>query len=279
LPDDFRYITAITKPQILKMLENRVIQYELFTEKVCEVTDNGVRYILRRNPMRAEDMAMMRASKQSKVDALARELTRYLAQHPRAKVDTAMKNIRAKIHTLKIGKWLHAVAGDREIHLTVDDAVLEQEALLDGCYVITSDVPGHTADAQALHDRYCDLESVERAFRTMKTTHLEMRPVFVRKESSTCGHAFVVMLALLLQRRLEECWADMDVTVKEGLDELGSIPMEDINLGSTTIRKIPTPNALGRQLLEKAGVTLPEVLPVRKANVHTKKKLPSERIK
>ena len=71
LPDDFRYITAITKPQILKMLEEQVIQYELFTERVCEVEKNGVRYILRRNPMRVEQIAMSRQAKHASVEKLS----------------------------------------------------------------------------------------------------------------------------------------------------------------------------------------------------------------
>lgn len=279
LPDDFRYITAITKPQILKMLANRVIQYDLFTDKVLEVIDVDVRYVLRRNPVRARELSGNRTSKQAKIDALAQELTQYLVEHPRAKVETARKAIQAKINTLKIGGWLRVEVMDRKVFAVTDEQALEQEALLDGCYVIKSDVPATAADAQVLHDRYCDLENVERAFRTMKTTHLDMRPVFVRKEESTRGHVFVVMLALLLQRHLEECWAGLDLTVEEGLDELGAIPEEEIKLGTATVRRIPIPNEVGRQLLEKAGVELPEVLPARTASVHTKKKLTTDRLK
>jgi transposase len=279
LPEDFRYITAITKPQILKMLEDRVIQYELFTDKVCEVEYNGARYVLRRNPIRAEEMAMTRESKRASVERLSQDLTRYLAEHGKASVDVALKKATAKIQKLKAGKWLRVIAGQRAITVETDEAALLQEALLDGCYVIKSDVSKDNADAETLHERYCDLENVERAFRTMKTTHLEMRPVFVRKEQSTRGHAFVVMLALLLQRELEECWADMDITVQEGIDELAAIHVEEIKMGEATIRKIPTPNEIGKQLLEKTGVDLPLVLPARTANVHTKKKLPSERLK
>ncbi len=278
LPDDFRYITAITKPQILKMLEEKVIQYELFTEHVCEVEKNGVRYILRRNPMRAEQLAMTRQAKQSAVEKLSMERSKYLAEHRRASAEAALKKVSAKIKTLKCDKWLVATANQRAITIDKKQDALEQIALLDGCYVIKSDVPKQMAEASTLHDRYCDLENVERAFRTMKSVHLEMRPVFVRKEQSTKGHAFVVMLALLLQRELEGCWADLDVTVEEGIDELASIHMEEIQIGDIGIQNIPTPNMIGKQLLEKAGITMPSVLPSRTANVHTKKKLPSERI-
>lgn len=118
---------------------------------------------------------------------------------------------------------------------------------------------------------------VERAFRTIKTTHLEMRPVFVRKEPRTRGHVFVVMLALLLQRELERCWIDMDLTIEEGIDELAAIHMQEVSLGNIQIQNIPTPNTLGKQLLKKADIVLPTLLPSKTANVHTKKKLPSER--
>ncbi len=277
LPDDFRYITAMTKPQILKMLEDCVIQYELFTERVCEVEKDGIRYILRRNPMRAEQIAVTRQEKHAAVEKISMERNKYLAEHSKASVEAALKKVSVKIKRLKCDKWLFATASHRVITIDKDKDALEQVALLDGCYVVKSDVSKDKAEAQTLHDRYCDLEKVERAFRTMKSAHLEMRPVFVRKEESTKGHAFVVMLALLLQRELEGCWADLDITVEEGIDELPSIHMEEIHIGSTSIQNIPIPNRTGKQLLEKARVTLPSVLPSRTANVHTKKKLPSER--
>ena len=187
--------------------------------------------------------------------------------------------MRGKINKLKCSDWLFAIASDRVITIERDENALEQIALLDGCYVIKSDVPKENAEAKILHDRYCDLENVERTFRTMKSVHLELRPIFVRKEENTKGHAFVVMLALLLQRELEACWTDLDITVKEGIDELTSIRMEEIHMEGTSIQNIPRPDMLGKQLLKRAGITLPSMLPTRTTNVHTKKKLPSERIR
>ena len=279
LPEDFRYITAITKPQIQKMLSEGTLQYELFTDHVCEVEDDSVRYILRRNPIRAEQIAMSRESKRDSIVIAAEERTKYLTEHPRAKVSKALEKVTAKIKKLKADKWLTATEKDRVISIETDEDALSQAALLDGCYVVKSDVPKDDADAQTLHDRYCDLEMVERSFRTMKTSHLEMRPVFVTKIVSTQGHVFVVMLALLLQRELERCWVDMDITVEEGIGELASIHMQEIKLGGAIIQNIPNPTKLGKQLLDRAAVTLPTVLPKTTANVHTKKKLLSERKK
>ena len=111
----------------------------------------------------------------------------------------------------------------------------------------------------------------------MKTTHLEMRPVFVKKKESTEGHVFVVMLALLLQRSVEQAWSEMDITIEEGLDELGAIHMQEVRLGDICLQNIPKSNKIGQQLLKKAGVKLPPALPKIMANVDTKKKLQSER--
>ena len=277
LPDDFRYITAITKPQIQKMLSEGKLQYELFNEKICEIKDDGIRYVLRRNPIRAEQMAESRESKLSSIMKVAEKQTLYLTEHPGADAAKALGKVIAKIEKLKAAKWLTAEEQERVISVNKDDEALSKVALLDGCYVIKSDVTEDEADAQTLHDRYCDLEMIERTFRTMKTTHLEMRPVFVKKKTSTQGHAFVVMLALLLQRELERCWKHIDVSVEEGINELASIHFQDLTLGNKTVQNIPSPTKLGRQLLEGVAVVLPSVFPKVKANVHTTKKLPPER--
>ena len=108
---------------------------------------------------------------------------------------------------------------------------------------------------------------------------LGLRPLFVRKEESTKRHVLVVMLALLLQRELERCWRDLDTTVKEGIDELGAISVQEVQLGKASVQNIPTPDKTGRQLLKKIDVQLPAVLPMRKARVDTTKKLQSERIR
>ena len=57
LPEGFHYITAITKPQIEALVNKGILQLGLFEDKLCEVQENGVRYILRRNPVRAEEMS------------------------------------------------------------------------------------------------------------------------------------------------------------------------------------------------------------------------------
>ena len=102
LPDDFRYITAITKPQIQKMLSEGTLQYELFADDICEVVDDSIRYILRRNPMRAGQIARTRESKFNSIVEKAEERTKYLAEHKGADESKALEKVIAKIKKLVI---------------------------------------------------------------------------------------------------------------------------------------------------------------------------------
>ena len=135
-------------------------------------------------------------------------------------LETALREINQKLEKLKCG-WLTAsVAGNRNeaasenekekessekprrLCLRKDEEKLSELSRLDGCYVITTDLPSEDICAQDVHAYYKDLAKVERAFRESKTGHLELRPIHVRKEKTTRGHVFVVMLAYLLRREL-----------------------------------------------------------------------------
>ncbi|TLN00130.1 IS1634 family transposase, partial [bacterium] len=221
--EQFHYITAITKPQIEKLLRQGVFQMGLFEEKLAEVTDGGVRYILRRNSERAKELARSREAKLARVRALLSQKNQYLAEHRRASVAVARRDIQEKIEQLKIEEWVKLESRESNLELVIDDQALEEAAKLDGCYVIKTDLPADMASAKTVHDRYKDLAEVERAFRTFKSGHLQVRPTFVRTEASTRGHVFVVMLAYLLEQELEQYWRGLDTTVAEGIDELGSL--------------------------------------------------------
>ena len=98
--------------------------------------------------------------------------------------------------------------------LTVDQEALTELARLDGCYALRTDLPKAVDRKGVVHDRYKDLAQVEWAFRDSKSVHLEMRPVYLRAENRTRGHAVVVMLAYLMAQELRRRWRDIDLTVQ-----------------------------------------------------------------
>jgi hypothetical protein len=275
----FHYITAITKPQIRSLIQKGVFQLGLFDQGLCEVEDQGVRYVLRRNPLRAEEMAATRASKLAALRGLAEAQNRYLAEHPRASQHVAWKTVLEKAERLALGAWVTVTCAERRVQVAVDEAYVAELAELDGCYALKTDLPAAAADTQAVHDRYKDLALVESAFRTCKTSHLEVRPVYVRTEASTRGHVLVVMLAYLIVRELKRAWRELNVTVPEGLAELGRICAMELSVkGGGACLRVPEPSPQGQALLAALNLKLPAALPRSSVKVDTKKKLAKHRL-
>jgi len=276
----FHYITALTKPQVERLLKDQILQLALFTAQVCEVEHAGLRYIVRRNPLRAEEMAAVRCEKQRSMEQWVAKKNGYLAAHPRAQAAVALRECRTKLTRLKIDAWLTGEIEGRTLALRVDAEAQREAAKLDGCYVLTTDLPRAVAGTEVVHARYKDLTLVEQAFRTCKTAHLEVRPVYVRTAASTRGHVLVVMLAYIIIRALRQAWAHLDLTVEEGIAQLAMLCAMDVQLqGHGTFCRIPQPRASSQRLLEAVGTHLPDALLQRTARVVTRKQLPERRKK
>jgi len=276
----FHYITAITKPQIESLLDKSVIQMTLFDQHLAEVeTEDGIRYILRRNPDRAAQIKLTRESKLAGLEQMVTKQNNYLAEHSRASVDVSLRKINQRCEKLKVSKWVKANASERKIFLSIEKQALAEIEKLDGCYVLKTDLNKRIANKETIHCRYKDLAHVEWAFRTSKTVQLELRPVNVRLASRTRGHAFVVMLAYRIVQELANRWNRINLTVQEGIDELKTLcAMEILVAGKPRCNKIPQPRASVKQLLNAASARLPVVLPNKGIRVASRKKLPENRI-
>lgn len=254
---DFFYITAITKPQIEVLLRNGVLQMGLFDTQVMEIFDDSVRYILRRNPERGRNMAKSRQDKLQKVIAKARELSLYLAAHPAAKVENAVNKVVDLTNKLVISQWVQVSAQDRIITVSVDEERLREVSKLDGCYVIKTNVSKDQLSTEQVHQKYRDLSVVERAFRTIKTGYLEIRPIFLRKEKRTRGHVFVTMLAFLLVYRFRKKTAHLQMPLDNMIDSLEKIHTVTLSLPSSTIKRIPEPPEHKAAILQALKIQLP----------------------
>src|SRR5262244_2703908 len=276
----FHYMTAITKPQIDKLLRTGTLQMDLFEQEVAEVlADEGIRYVLRRNPVRAQEVQDTRHAKLTTLQALVAKYNQYLTDHPRAKPQGAWQKLVARATTLRIADWVELTVAERTITLTVLEDAQREAAKLDGCYVLKTDLTPAQAPKEMVHDRYKDLASVEQAFRSCKTVHLEVRPIFLRLEARTRAHAFVVMLAYQIIRYLASCWNAFDVTVAEGLHALTTLCLVEVSPhNAPSYHCIPTPRDAIARLLHSADIKLPKVFALSGTHVSTKKKLPSERL-
>src|SRR5262249_55473739 len=143
--------------------------------------------------------------------------------------------------------------------LHVNTSAQQDEAKLDGCYVLKTDLTPAQAPKAMVHDRYKDLASVEHAFRTCKTAHLEVRPIFLRLEAPTPAHAFVVMLAYQIIQYLTACWSALDCTVEEGLQALATLCLIKVSSqNAPSSHCIPTPRDAIAHLLHHADIKLPK---------------------
>jgi Transposase DDE domain len=276
----FHYITAITKPQMEKLLRTGTFQMELFEQELAEVfADEGVRYVLRRNPVRAQEVRDKRQAKLGTLQALVAKHNHYLTEHPRADASGALQKLVVRATTLRLADWVELTLEGRAITLTVNASAQQEAAKLDGCYVLKTDLTPSQAPKEIVHDRYKDLASVEQAFRSCKTVHLEVRPIFLRLEARTRAHALVVMLAYQIIRYLASCWNAFDVTVEEGLHALTTLCLVEVAPhNAPSYHCIPTPRAAIAQLLYSADIKLPKAFSLSGTRVSTKKKLQSERL-
>jgi hypothetical protein len=273
-------ITAMTKPQIETLLQHGTLHMDLCDQALAEVrADEGIRYVLRRHPVRAQEVRDTRHAKLAKLRAQVAKKNQYLTDHPRAKAQGAVQKLVASAKQLRIADWVELTVTERSITLTINEDAQREAAKLDGCYVLKTDLTPHQADQEIVHDRYKDLASVEQAFRTCKTAHLEVRPIFLRLEARTRAHAFVVMLASLMSQYLASCWSAYDVTVAEGLHALTTLCLVEVApQHAASYHCIPTPRDTIARLLHSADITLPKAFSLSGVRVSTKKKLQSERM-
>jgi transposase len=114
------------------------------------------------------------------------------------------------------------------------------------------------ASSKELHDRYKDLAMLEHAFRTMKTSFEETRPVYVRKEKRTRGHLFVCTLAYLTIRYIWNKCKDLGFTQKYLIESLDKIQYIEYNYSNMCIKTLPSKFSEDQtMILSRLNIKLP----------------------
>jgi hypothetical protein len=237
--EGMRYITALTDPQTRKLIGERVIEPELFDEEPADIEHQGRRLILRLNPEVRERERQRRADQLARLQQEVDEGNRKLQDSPRSRPATLFKKAQGWINRYHFGKWMKVTGEGRRVVLTENKQAREQAELLDGCYVIVTDLPARVCGEKTVCERYMSLQKVERDIRTLKTGQLELRPIYLRKAARTEGHALVTMLALKLVRRLDSLAAPLGLTVDDLLDRLGAIRLPGIGPPGLELWRLP----------------------------------------
>jgi hypothetical protein len=206
VPTGLDWITALRAPAIQQLaVDGGPLQLSLFDERdLAEIESPdfpGERLIVCKNPALAEERARKRnelldATEQDLKDIQAR-MTR-----PRAPLRGAANiglKVGAVLHRRKVAKHFQITITDNALSFTRDHAAIAAEAALDGFYVLRTSVPAAALDAAATVRAYKSLAGVERAFRSLKTVDLDIRPIFHWASPRVRAHVFLCMLAYHLE--------------------------------------------------------------------------------
>ena len=222
------WITALTATQIRKLLEAKALQLSLFDEQdLAEIESPdypGERLMACRNPLLADERARKR---EELLQATEKELDKIVAATRRPK--RALRG-RDRIG-VRVGKVLGRFKVGKHFDLTITEDTFEykrnteridQEALLDGIYIIRTSVSADCLNSEDAVGSYKRLSAVERAFRSMKTVDLRVRPIFHHLERRVRVHVFLCMLAYYVESHMRHALApilfdDEDVATARAL--------------------------------------------------------------
>jgi hypothetical protein len=139
----------------------------------------------------------------------------------------------------RLDRYIHVRMEGSRVCWQFDESTKATVERLDGCYVVTSNLPPAAATTAQLHARYMALCSVERDVRTVKTGALELRPIFLRKASRTRGHALVTLLALRLYRALDARIAPPGLTVQDAIERLAAVRLVSLADPAMNLWRLP----------------------------------------
>ncbi len=211
--DGIGWITALRSVSIRALVEQGQLQLGLFDERnLIELRSPdypGERLVACRNP----ELAKLRAHKR---EALLAATEKNL-QKIKARVDAATLSGREEIG-VRVGKVINQYKVAKHFELAIGDTTftfarthdgIAAEAALDGIYIIRTSVPAAQMDAPACVRNYKSLAQVERAFRSLKTMDLKVRPIHHRLADRVRAHIFLCLLAYYVEWHLREAWREL----------------------------------------------------------------------
>jgi hypothetical protein len=211
--DGLDWITALRAPQIQQLLQAGSLQLSLFDQRdLAEITDPaypGERLIACRNPLMAAERARKRhdllAATERQLQEIAAATQR--ERNPlRGKARIALR-VGGVLGRYKMRKHFRLTIEETSFSFAHDDASIAREAALDGIYVIRTSVPPVALAADGAVAAYKRLAQVERAFRSLKSVDLKVRPIHHRLEDRVRAHILLCMLAYYVEWHMRQALA------------------------------------------------------------------------
>ena len=236
------WITALKSVSIRSLVEQGHLQLGLFDQRdLAEITSPdypGERLVACRN----DALAKLRAHKRESL----LQATEALLALVKASVDAGRLTGQDKIG-VQVGKIINRHKVAKHFELSIGEAALgwsrrqgaiDAEAALDGLYIIRTSLPAQRMDAPSCVRSYKALSNVERAFRSLKTVDLKVRPIHHRLADRVRAHILLCMLAFYVEWHMREAWrelmfADTDQQAKTTRD-----PVEPATRSEAALAKV-----------------------------------------
>ena len=209
------WISALRHHQIRRLVESEAVQLSLFDERhLAEVRSPdypGERLIVCHNPLLAEHRRQKREALLTATEEALAGIARQVARRtrtPLSATEIAEKLGRVK-NRFQVAKHFRTQIADGSFHYERRTEAIIREAQLDGFYILRTSEGAERLGAAEVVRRYKDLTRVERAFRSLKTVDLHIRPIRHRVETRVRAHLFLCLLAYYVHWHLRQALAPL----------------------------------------------------------------------
>ena len=211
--DGLRWITTLRAPTIRKLIANGEVAQTMFDERdLAEISSPdfpGERLIVCRNSVLADQRRRKRhellVATEDKLAPIVKATER--AKEPLRGAAAIGVRVGKVINQHKVGKHFLTTITDDSFSFERDHEKIAAEQELDGLYIVCSNVEPELFDADQTVKAYKDLAKVERAFRSMKTVDLKVRPIYHRRADRVRAHVLLCMLAYYLEWHMRSALA------------------------------------------------------------------------
>jgi transposase len=210
---DIDWITALKAPQVKALARSGVLPLSLFEEhNLAEITDPAYpaeRLIVCRNPLVGAERGRKRQALLNATEAELNKIAIRVAAGTLQGQDDIGVAVGLVVNRFKMKKHFDLQIEDRRFAFPRKSEQIAAEAALDGIYILRTSTQ-HTkfSDTEVVQS-YKQLAGVERAFRTLKQSDLEIRPIYHYLESRVRAHVLLCMLAYYVEWHLREAWAEL----------------------------------------------------------------------
>src|SRR2546425_1563899 len=213
--DGLDWITALRAPAIQALVASGALQLSLFDQQdLAEIRHPdypGERLIVGKNPLLAEERSRKRGEL---LAATERELAKIRAATARATLPLrGQARIALQVGTVlgrrKVGKHFTLEITDTRFRAARDEAAIAREAALDGIYLLRTSVEADRLPTAEAVRSYKRLAAIERAFRSLKTVDLKVRPIHHRKADRVRAHVLLCMLAYYVEWHMRRALAPL----------------------------------------------------------------------